>query len=230
MVEITAALLSRDATELRELLTATVPTYAMNRQELSMPAHTPELIAQFWEVIGWCSHFDGVLVRPDDPDALGQMATLLEEWRTADLRGDGSYDNIFEQLPTRYRVVAFVDDEYVTIADETEGLADPPLCLVYGPSTDAEGVLVERLDVTYLAEVAYQVTESVRFATRWTGHITASPSSLEEALPYLIPGSRRSGSVWLLATRGEASGSARFDLRAATNAAMVSFLDQPGPT
>jgi len=121
MVEVTAALLSRELTALRELLTATVATYAMSRQELCMPAHTSRLIAQFWEVVGWCGDFEGVLVRPDDPDAPGQMTALLDDWRAADLRGDGSYDRILEQLPARYRVVA-IDDEHVTIADETEGL------------------------------------------------------------------------------------------------------------
>ena len=52
---VTPELLFPECVDLRELLTTTVPIYAMKRQELCMPATTSPLIARFWETVGWCS-------------------------------------------------------------------------------------------------------------------------------------------------------------------------------
>lgn len=239
MANVSRESITSELSDLRQLLTDTVPSYERTRQTVSMPTGASPLIARCWETIGWLSDFEDVLVRPDDAHALAQMAALIDEWRMDDPRGDGSYDHILDQLPAKYRVVA-IGDEHLTIADETDAAEDPPLCVVYGPSTDVDDRLVEPLGSTYLAGVASAILESVRLATRWNGSLIASLSALDDVFRCLMPGSKRSGSCWLLAqerqsrlpanpaaeTVDQPDEPAHFDVRAPSLSALVALFDR----
>lgn len=213
--------LSQEIVELRQLLTDTTPRYATHRRAISLPASLSPWIAHFWNEIGWLEDFAHAgLLRPDDDGS--SLTALFEEWRSIQERGAVWYEGVLTQLPARYRGVQ-IGDEHVTFVDETEDDEDPPLCVVYGPTTDAEETFVERLEHRYLTEVVNAIVESVRPLSCTT--LVAALPTMEEVLPSLMPGSRRSGSVWLLATAplAEPNAPVLYDVRAPSRAAFEAW-------
>jgi hypothetical protein len=219
---------SVEATHLRELLTSTVPSYATGRREIRVPTGTSPLIARFWETVGWCTHFDLELLCPDDEGRAAMEATL-EEWRAHPDRGEFVHERIREQLPNRYRVVS-LGDEHITITDESDDAADPPLCAIYGPSTDAEDAFVLPMGSRYLHEVSEAILGSVRLATGYRrSGITSLPEIEQvEVLSYLLPGSRRRGTVWFVPYTLEGNTPAAFEVRAPSRAAADAVLGVDG--
>lgn len=124
-------------------------------------------------------------MRPD-ADSRREMLAVLDAWRQDPGRGEACCDAILAQLPARFRVVT-VGDEHVAIADETGADLDPPLCAVYGPSTDAEHSFVEPLEIHYLAEVTAAVVRAVAPLTGPVGPLAV----LDDAFPTLMRGSGR---------------------------------------
>jgi hypothetical protein len=219
--------LELECSDLRRLLSTTVPRYARERQAISLAASSA-LIAQFWQHVGWFDGFDGALARPDDASPQSDLLALLERWRAEDMRGDGSYDGVLDVLPESFSVVA-LGDEAVTLADLSGGELDPPVVVLYGPSTDAEEPSLERLPQNYLATVTDLLLESVQFETAVKGSLTARRLTCTEVLPTLVPGSLRADDVWLLALAPPRE-PASFELRVPNVAQLVSFLEQVDPS
>ena len=207
--------------ELHRLFRATVPRCASAWQPVELQAGS-SLLALFWRHVGWFDGFEGALTRPDDEAAPAELSAMLEQWRTSDERGDGSYDRVHELLPARYRVIS-LGDETVTLADETGGELDPPVAVLYGPSTDAEGPGLERLPQNYLATVTALLLESVQFETVVKGTLTVRGLLRPEVLPSLLPGSVCLDEAWLLAC-SPPSEPTLFELRASSVAQVVELL------
>ncbi len=209
--------------ELHRLFRATVPRCASAWQPVELQAGS-SLLALFWRHVGWFDGFEGALTRPDDEAAPAELSAMLEQWRTSDERGDGSYDRVHELLPARYRVIS-LGDETVTLADETGGELDPPVAVLYGPSTDAEGPGLERLPQNYLATVTALLLESVQFETVVKGTLTVRGLLRPEVLPSLLPGSVCLDEACLLAC-SPPSEPTLFELRASSVAQVVELLKQ----